>query len=61
MKFQNPSMHGSCRTDGCTDEQPKTNMPCQLLEVVGIMIPTLSRPAAINLLSNRLQIILGLT
>ena len=30
MKFQNPSMHGSCRTDGWTHGQPETNMPCQL-------------------------------
>ena len=31
MKFQNPSMNGSCRTDGCTNGQPKTNTPRQLL------------------------------
>ena len=38
-KLQNPSMHGSWRTDacthGCTDEQPETNMPRQLLQSWG--------------------------
>ena len=35
MKFQNPSVHGFRRTDGCMDTwmhgQPETNMPRQLL------------------------------
>ena len=60
MKLQNPSMHGSCRTDGCTDEQPKTNMPRQLLRSWGhndpYIIKARSYEAAEQQTSNNIRV-----